>query len=278
TALTVDHGLRPAAALEAEQVKTWCAAKNIPHITLSRTTNHEPRATQNYARNLRYDLLNEWCKENGAKNLLLAHHQGDQAETLFFRLARGSGLDGLACMQPVSALSDSVNLVRPLLGVSKSRLVATLAAQNHPWIEDPSNQNSDYTRVRIRAAIAETGQADDICARAAAVASSLQKFRNLLENKLARKLTECVSFTENGAQINSGIFSALEPEYGVRILAHIIQKLGGHEHKPRTEKLARLYHEMTQGAFAHGLQLGGCVFHPPRDGVVHVEFSSNSAS
>ena len=97
-ALTVDHGLRADAAAEARQVGQWLSGHDIEHHVLG----HEdppPRANiQAWARELRYRLMEDWCAQHGVPLLLVAHHLEDQAETLLLRLARGSGVDGLAAM------------------------------------------------------------------------------------------------------------------------------------------------------------------------------------
>jgi tRNA(Ile)-lysidine synthase len=93
----------------------------------------------------------DYARAHGIATLLIAHTLDDQAETLLIRLARGSGLDGLAAIQPVTHVGQ-LRLVRPLLGVAKSRLVATLRQRSVPWIEDPSNQSPAFERTRLRAA------------------------------------------------------------------------------------------------------------------------------
>src|SRR5690606_28898682 len=103
-ALTVDHDLRDASVDEALQVERWMNAAGIPHTTLrwedGRAYRARPGSAQEAARDARYELMLNWCAENGASHLFLAHHADDQAETFLMRLARGSGVDGLAAMAP----------------------------------------------------------------------------------------------------------------------------------------------------------------------------------
>lgn len=267
-ALTVDHGLRKESAAEAAQVKAWCEARDIAHHTLRVQDSgfrFQASGIQAQARDVRYALLTEWCKANQVPHLLTAHHRDDQAETLFFRLARGSGLDGLACMAPVKML-DGIRLLRPLLSVPKSELMAYLQSMKQPWIDDPSNENPSYTRNRIRAALVQADDYAEISARAYAVTEKLAKFRGRLQTNLEAKLATHVRMNGAEASIDAQGFIQLEPEYGRRILAHIIQTLGQHEHKPRTHKLERLYTEITAGNMMHPRALGGCVFHPPAQG------------
>ncbi|HNJ46834.1 MAG TPA: tRNA lysidine(34) synthetase TilS, partial [Novosphingobium sp.] len=123
-AATVDHGLRVEAADEAAMVARLCGELGVPHATL-RVTVDEGNVQSN-ARTARYAALADWMERDGLGALATAHHADDQAETLLMRLARGSGLDGLAAMPGVTHLAG-VKLVRPLLGVPKARLLATLS-------------------------------------------------------------------------------------------------------------------------------------------------------
>jgi tRNA(Ile)-lysidine synthase len=108
---------------------------------------------QEAARAARYRLLADAARKSGASAVLTAHTLDDQAETVLIRLARGSGLAGLGGMgrsRPLSEARDGLTLVRPLLGIPKSRLVATLRAENIPSAEDPSNRDPRFTRARLR--------------------------------------------------------------------------------------------------------------------------------
>ena len=155
-AVTVDHGLRAGSAEEAVTVSGAAAALGLAHTT--KTYNGPVPAgsfAQSFARDLRYRLLAEAAHDTltpGARAALLtAHHQDDQAETVLMRLARGSGVDGLAGIRRTRRLDDDVDLVRPLLGFPKARLQASLAERGAAWIDDPSNTNQRFERVRLRA-------------------------------------------------------------------------------------------------------------------------------
>ncbi len=151
TALTVDHRLRPESADEAAAVAGWMMARGIPHHVLR--WRDRPRGNvQAEARRARYGLLENWCAAEGAGALLLAHHLEDQAETVLLRLGRGSGVYGLAGMsaETAPAWPGAPVRARPLLGVPKARLAATLSAAGQSWIEDPSNRNPAFARTRVR--------------------------------------------------------------------------------------------------------------------------------
>jgi tRNA(Ile)-lysidine synthase len=156
---TVDHGLRPEARAEAEQVALWAQAQGFTHHLLTWDGPKPSTRLQERARAARYALLAGCAREIGAAAVVTAHHADDQAETILFRLTRGSGIAGLAGMAPVSRLGD-VALLRPLLGVPKSALVAICEAAGQPYVTDPSNLNDAYARARLRRlapALAELG-------------------------------------------------------------------------------------------------------------------------
>ena len=155
-AVTVNHRLRPESAAEAMRVAAAAAALGVPHLT---KTYDGPLPTapfaQAWARDLRYRLLAEAARDGlipgTTAAILTAHHQDDQAETLLMRLARGSGIDGLAGIRRRRVLATGVDLIRPLLGFPKDRLLASLIARGAAWIDDPSNTNQRFERVRLRA-------------------------------------------------------------------------------------------------------------------------------
>jgi tRNA(Ile)-lysidine synthase len=151
TALTVDHRLRPGSADEAAQVALWLRRRSIAQATLVRDGPGFAGDVQAEARAARYRLLEGWCEGAGVLHLLTGHHREDQAETVLLRLARGSGLDGLAGIPAVTERRDC-RILRPLLAIPRARLAATLEAQGQAWVEDPSNRDPAYARVRLRQA------------------------------------------------------------------------------------------------------------------------------
>ncbi|MEJ1938863.1 tRNA lysidine(34) synthetase TilS, partial [Nostoc sp. NIES-2111] len=120
-AATVDHWLRPEARDEAAMVAREASRLSVPHSVLDWAGPKPRTGLQEAARQARYALLAEEARRVGATDVVTAHHADDQAETILMRLVRGSGLDGLAGMAAERPL-DGVRLVRPLLGIPKSRL------------------------------------------------------------------------------------------------------------------------------------------------------------
>jgi len=248
TALTVDHGLRPEAAGEATQVASWCAGRGIAHLTLTRRGAAPPRGIQAFARAARYALLEKWCCEHFVLHLLLAHQREDQAETVTMRAARGSGVDGLAGMASIVE-RDAMRLLRPLLGVPRAALRAYLLACGQSWIEDPSNRNPAFTRVRIRAAL---GPSPLRPGHAFATARAAR------ENEVAQHLGRFVALDPAGfAMIDPRAFAAPKT-VAIKAIGAALTTVSGGEFPPRTERIERLHRALLADS-AQDRTLGGCL-------------------
>lgn len=167
---TVDHGLRPEAAAEAQWVAALSARHGLEHRTLRW---RPPQIRGNLAaaaRDARYRLLAQEAARLGAAAILTAHHRDDQIETHLLAAARGGHGLLLAGMRPVRALRPGIALTRPFLNLPSERLRATLTAKGQGWLEDPTNRNPDYARVRARFALNEGlyDRAELLCAIGAA--------------------------------------------------------------------------------------------------------------
>src|SRR3984957_13261927 len=172
-AVTVDHGLRSEASREARDVKRLARTLDLPHRTLRWSGTKPKTGVPAAARSMRYRLLAQAARAAGATHILTAHTRDDQAETLLMRMLRGSGIAGLAAMARESE-REGVRLARPLLDVSKARLVATLKKARIGFADDPTNRDVSFTRPRLRtlmpALAAEGGDARNLARLAARLA------------------------------------------------------------------------------------------------------------
>jgi tRNA(Ile)-lysidine synthase len=154
-AVTIDHGLRPESKAEASAVKRLARRLGVEHRTLRWSGRKPKTGLQAAARQARYRLLAQAARRAKAGHILTAHTLDDQAETVLFRLARGSGIAGLAGMDTVAPLpvaeGRGILLVRPFLHVPKARLIATLKAAKVAYADDPSNRDPRFARPRLRA-------------------------------------------------------------------------------------------------------------------------------
>jgi len=263
-AITVDHGLRPEAAAEARQVGRWLRGRGIAH----RILRWRPPAgalhggTQAAARAARYGLLADWCRRRGVLHVALAHQQEDQAETLLLRLARGSGLDGLAAMAPIAERAG-VRLIRPLLPIARARLRATLGAARHRWIDDPSNDDPAYARIRMRWLLPTLAAEGLDAARLAATAAHLGRARAAIDEAVADLLaTAAAIFPAGYVRLDPDAMRSAPAEVSLRALAHCLMTVGGGDYAPRLDRLERLHGKMRAGALGGGATLAGCLVIP----------------
>ncbi|WP_251134101.1 tRNA lysidine(34) synthetase TilS [Rhodomicrobium sp. Az07] len=246
TVATVDHGLRPESVEEATFVRTHARALGFEHVTLVWSGEKPATGLQAAARRARYALLTAQARVNGA-SLVTAHTRDDQAETLVMRLARGSGVDGLAAIAPVS-MRDGVRLARPLLDFSKTRLTACLRARSVPFVRDPSNENTAFERVRLRIAMRALANAGVSKAALALSAARLGRSRAALDEAAERFLDGFfrVSPLAHG-EIDREAFDALPDDIALRVLARVLPLIGGRADPPRMMRLERLLEGLRTG-------------------------------
>lgn len=252
TALIVDHGLRPESRSEARQVAAWLRDAGIAAEILAWTGTKPTANRQAAARDARYALLEAWCRRHGVAHLLLAQHRDDQAETLLLRAARGSGVDGLSAMAP-SLEVNGIRRLRPLLGIPKARLLATLRARGQSWIEDPSNRHPAYARTAMRAALAGLG--DDAAAHLAQTAANMARARAALEQITAERLAQAVAYDDGAgiAWVDGAMLCHGPDEIALRALSTVLKRIGGEALPPRLERLERLLAKLRGGDFSHTL-------------------------
>lgn len=156
TGIIVDHQLRPESTKEAIQTQDWLKDRGISNEILTWVGEKPKKSIQEIARNARYKLIEDWCRQNGANHLLTAHHADDQWETMMQRLIRKSGPKGLRGILPERQFQGG-RILRPFLvrrgeslGISKLQILNYLKNENQPYVQDPSNDNGKYERVRWR--------------------------------------------------------------------------------------------------------------------------------
>lgn len=149
-ALHVHHGLQAAADAFEAMARTTCDRLGVPlHLARVRATPAPGQSPEDAARIQRYRALADLARTSGAGLVLLAHHADDQAETLMLALSRGAGLPGLAAM-PDHFDRHGMRFARPLLEIPASALRTWVETSGVPFVDDPSNADSRYTRNRIR--------------------------------------------------------------------------------------------------------------------------------
>ncbi len=213
------------------------------------------------ARTDRYTLLSEYCSRHGIKHLFLAHHQDDQAETFLFRLAKGSGLDGLAAMMPVQDYSPDLALLRPLLDIPKEQLVATCAAYEIPYANDPSNESEQFARPRLRKAREILEEEGLTSKRLAVTAMRLARARQALEEITDMALQDIIIDKETGRIVlDYKILRAWPGEIGLRVLLKAMRLVRAKDdYGPRMERAEALFEDLMLAPTFRKRTLGGVI-------------------
>lgn len=230
-ALTVDHGLRRESAAEAKAVKVLAERLGVSHRILRWNGDKPKTGLQEAARTARYRLLAAAAKKARASVLITAHTRDDQAETVLLRLLRGSGPAGLQAMAACAPCPGApwLPLARPLLGVPKARLVATLNKAGIAFADDPSNRDPRHTRPRLRALMPALETEGLSASRLALLAQRQRRAEDALRQVVARAQAE-VSRTpwQEGGRIvlDRAGFAALPDEIAIRLLGRAIGEAG----------------------------------------------------
>jgi tRNA(Ile)-lysidine synthase len=268
--VTVDHQLRPDSSNEARLVGELSQRFGFPHMTQVWAGDKPSAGVQAAARGARYRLLRDVVAQRKMAlpaAIVTAHTQDDQSETVIMRLARGTGLDGLAAMQPVAPLpvadktaqSSDVMLVRPLLEMPRRRLEATLEAASIRWIEDPSNVCEDFERVRVRNAmpmLAELGLSKSDLVRTAKRAN---RARQALDATARRFVDESVlHYSGAFGRVPRAAFLNLEDELQIRVLQSLLLRHGGRAPPARLSQIEAIQKSLSTGT-PTGLTIGGCI-------------------
>ena len=280
--LTVDHGLRPESGAEAAQVRHWLGARGIAHRTLCWTGARPVTGLQERARAARLALLAGWCRRAGVLHLLLGHQREDQAETVLQRFVGGSGIDGLAAMAPVRLATvpagGGARLLRPLLPVPLDALIATLARWDQPWMEDPTNRDTRYSRPRLAGALTHLESEGLSTERLAKAATRAADDRAALDRLCTELLATCASPSPAGfVTLDLEVLRRAPPALALRALSCVVSTVSGSGYPPRRERLERLADRLL-GDDVKASTLGGCRIVPRRDGRIVVCREPSAAS
>lgn len=257
---TVDHRLRPEAADEARRVAGLAAAHGRTHRTLAWEADKPATGLQAAARTARYRLLLAACRRDRVAALLLAHHLDDQAETLLHRIDRGTGPDGMAAMLPARGL-DGVLLLRPLLDLPKSRLLATCRAAGLGWSEDPSNTDHRFVRTGLRELAPALADAGITPARLGRLARAMAAARAALDGHAADWMAAHASVRASGdVLLDRAALLAAAPTLRHRLVDRALRAAGGATYPARGDRLGRLLEWLAaDDAGAPAVRtLGGC--------------------
>ena len=256
TVLTVDHGLRAESCAEARFCRELAASIGFHHETLLWEGEKPKAAIQARAREARYALMTAYCRAHGISCLATAHTADDQAETLLMRLQRGSGADGLAAIAPETE-REGLTLLRPLLSISKARLFAYLREADAPFVRDPTNENLDYERPRLRHAIRAMRQAGF---RREALVRSASRLRRAVAalDRIVESFLDLELFVSplGDGYISRVALGQTPAEIQIRVYSSVLGLLGGGTPSPRLSKIEALFEKSQIASWK--TTLGGC--------------------
>jgi len=257
--LIVDHGLRKESANEAKQTFKNLKKNNIKAEILTYRGSKFTSNIQKKARDLRYDLFQKYCKKNKIRFLILAHHQDDLIENFYIRLIRGSGIKGLTSLQNVSELNKDFYLLRPLLHFKKEELLNLTKKIFSTWIEDPSNLNEKFLRVRIRKMQSRLQKEGFDPKRVLKTIENLNTAKNSLDFYILKSEKKYLNFFKEGyATLKSTIFKNEAPEVIFRVIIKAIHFVSGKYYPPRSDSLKILMKNFSSKKFKSST-LGGCL-------------------
>jgi tRNA(Ile)-lysidine synthase len=249
-AATVDHGLRAGSNAEAKAVGALARRLGLRHEILPWRGRKPKAGIEAAAREARYRLLAQLAQRLDAQAVATAHTLDDQAETVLMRLAAGSGPAGLAGMRPRD-LRHGIVLLRPLLGVRKARLLATLARERIAWSEDPMNADPAFARARLRAAgdvLAREGLTPERMARLAERMARYEEVVAAAVETARKRLAD----PQRTGRFDGRALAALPEEVALRLLAG---EIAAARHcaaakPPRLHRLEALWRDLREAIAA----------------------------
>lgn len=251
-AATVDHGLRPESADEAAMVGAYCAGAGVAHVTL-RPPVPIIGSLQSAARVARYALLERHADDCGAGFIVTAHHADDQLETMLMRLARGSGVDGLAAIR-----ARNGRVIRPMLHCRKAELITYCKRAGLRFVSDPSNANTDFDRVRMRAALEGFDAVDPLMAVRSA--DALAAAAEALDWMADREAQSAISAHDDGVLLT---LASYPPGLLRRLVLRCLDRVqpGIVPRGPQTDRLIAALHSGEQA------MIGDVLGRPVREGL-----------
>lgn len=258
-AVTIDHALRAASAAEAAAAGVLAARLRVAHEVRRWDDGPKPGSNlQGEARRARYALLAQAARDRGAAAVMTAHHEDDQIETHALAAARRAGDRGLAAMRPVRALAPGLSLLRPFLGIPGARLRRMVAERGLRPVDDPSNRDPRFARVRLRQA--SPGLAVDRTDVLADIAAH-QARRDAADRRLGACFSDwrdagLLSVDPLGVvRLDARAFSGVGEPAAIDALARLLTAAAGRDHPPARAALERLALGLAEGASA--ATLGG---------------------
>ena len=254
----INHNIRRNSLQEAKKVKNLLQKKQINLKIISNKKKIE-KNIQGEARNIRYELLSNFCLKNNIRSLITAHNLEDQVETFLIRLSRGSGLRGLSAMRPKSKISSKIDLYRPLLDTKKEFLIKISKKTFGNFIKDPSNKNLKYLRTKVRTLKKPLEKSGVEYEQIFKSIRNLSDSRDSLDDFLKKEFSKIIKKKDREILINLKKFKKHNNEIKMAIINASIKKLKKNYYDPRAKKVINLIRTIDKKGFKKST-LGGCIF------------------
>lgn len=245
-AVTVDHGLRPEAREEAAHVGRICAGLGVAHDVLVWEHGAISGNLMDQARRARYRLMADWARTRGIGHVVLGHTADDQAETFLMGLAREAGLEGLSGMR-VAWREGGVVFGRPFLAISRDDLRAYLRRQGVTWLDDPTNADDHYTRVKARRVLAALTPLGITVRQLSRVVDNLNSANSALVQATVMAASTVVIDAAGGLTFDRAGYQALPLEVQRRLLIAGLRWVSGAAYAPRAGALGRVQEAVLSG-------------------------------
>jgi tRNA(Ile)-lysidine synthase len=256
-AVTVNHGLRAEAAGEADMVHRFCATLGVQHETLLWDNWDGTGNLQKAARDARYGLMAQWAKANEITTIALGHTADDQAETFLMRLGRRSGVNGLAGMSN-RMTRNGIAWVRPLLAAERSDLRGYLQSQNIAWVDDPSNDDMAFDRIKARRILDVLAPLGIDAQGLSAVAAHMAQARTALDWQTFLAAREVAEIEAGAIVICERKLRILPDEIQRRLFVHAVNWISGAAYSARHGAITALMQSLRKGQAA---TVDGCHAH-----------------
>ncbi|MFQ3307158.1 MAG: tRNA(Ile)-lysidine synthase [Candidatus Midichloriaceae bacterium] len=222
-AVTINHNLRKEIKEEISQVTHNINNFKIEHIVIEWHHDGVEKNIQHVAREARYKLLTDFCRSKDIGHLFVAHNKDDQAETVMMRIMRGSGIDGISGMNDL-VVKNNIKIVRPLLNFYNSQIRSFLKFHEINWIEDPSNTNDKFDRVKVRKIIKQLDYNFNIIDRLNLLSCNAKRAKDYIDlevNKVFKR--HCQLFDIGYLTIEREVFLSLHEEIKLRLINMILK-------------------------------------------------------
>lgn len=255
-AVTVDHGLRAEAADEIALVREYCSKNDISHTVLTWSWDRKGNL-QAAAREARYALIGDWARETGVDWVALGHTKDDVAETFLMRLARQSGVDGLAHME-ARFKRGGVNWCRPMMVHGRAEWRTYLTRHHIAWAEDPSNDDFAFDRVKARRTLAALSPLGIDVDTLAAVAHHMHAAKSTLDHYVLFEVSKYAEGDQGDVILPNDMAESghlIPQEIMFRMRRAALRWVGGGAYPPRTKAMIDMNVELSDGTHH---TLAGC--------------------